>query len=287
MQQTLEPSRLQEWEGRSELVFESLDLAHVKEVAATLNSHLSISDGSPLPHLWHWAFFRPKALTVELGPDGHPPKGGFLPPVALPRRMWAGGRLQLLRPLTVGCLVSRSSTIKTVEAKSGRSGNLVFVTVQHDYSCNDEMCVVEEQDIVYREAAQSSGQKVPVHPEEARSVALRWKDDFATSPVLLFRYSAVTFNSHRIHYDQGYASTEEGYRGLVVHGPLAATLMLTAYCRREGGEAVKGFSFRGVAPLIEEGRLSVCCERVEDKSATLYVSDASGRKTMEGSVSLI
>lgn len=275
------------WEGTQESTRDSLELAHVREIAATLNWGARLDDGSPLPHLWHWAFFRPRVNTIDLDKDGHPCRGGFLPPVPLPRRMWAGGRLSFHKPLTVAKVVERTSTITKVNAKSGRSGKLVFVTILHHYICDGVLCVSEEQDIVYREAV--SGALAGASPSGGTGNGLtttEWIDTKVINPALLFRYSAVTFNTHRIHYDREYAVNDEGYSGLVVHGPLAATLMLGCFVEREGAELVKSFTFKGVRPLIAEGFLTVSCASDRAETVRLWVEDASGQATMEGTVAL-
>lgn len=287
MTKELDAAVLRSWEGRQESTRDSLELAHVREMAATLDWNAPLDDGSPLPHLWHWAFFRPRVNTSDLDKDGHPHRGGFLPLVPLPRRMWAGGRLAFHKPLTVGKVVEKTSTISKVSAKSGRSGKLVFVTVVHHYICDGVLCVSEEQDIVYREAvpAAPAGASLSARLDNGMTSA-EWIDRKVTSPALLFRYSAVTFNTHRIHYDRAYATNEEGYPGLVVHGPLAATLMLGCFVEREGAESVKSFAFKGVRPLIEEGSLTVSCASDRAEGIRLWVEDADGQVTMEGTVVL-
>jgi 3-methylfumaryl-CoA hydratase len=284
MPTSLDLKTLQSWQGKEENARDCIALAHVKEIAATLSWGGEIRNGTPLPHLWHWAFFRPTAKTSELDNDGHPHRGGFLPSVPLPRRMWAGGRLSFHRPLAVGETIDRKSTISSVEGKEGRSGQLVFVTVRHDYYCDDVPCVTEEQDIVYREAERKAvAPASDISPARDSSVEpVGWTDTIDVTTPLLFRYSAVTFNSHRIHYDKDYAVNQEGYPGLVVHGPLAATLMLGALVDREGGERIKSFSFRGVRPLIAGGRLHICCAPAEGAGHRLWVTGEDGQITMEG-----
>ena len=177
--------------------------------------------GDALPPGWQWLFFNPVAPRGELGVDGHPKRGGFLPPIELPRRMWAGSRLRYLADLPVGAEATRRSRILKVENKVGKRGSLWFVTVEHTTTCAGRTCIVEEQDIVYREATPPGAAAAAVRAMTARP----WGHDFEPDTTLLFRYSALTFNGHRIHYDQAYARHEEGYRDLVVHGPLTATLL--------------------------------------------------------------
>lgn len=235
--------------GRTQQAMEVIEAARVGDMAKTLDLEATFEAGAALPPGWHWLFFNPFVRRSELGADGHPKRGGFLPDVGLPRRMWAGGRLRYARPLRVGAPATRTSTIEKVSAKSGRAGRLVFVTVRHLISQDDAVCVDEEQDIVYREAAKP-GAPAP-QPEQAPSGA-QWSERVEPDPVLLFRYSALTSNGHRIHYDLPYAQQEECYPNLVVHGPLVSTLLqgLAVRCRPEA--ALARFDYRGVSPLFAD-----------------------------------
>ena len=209
-------AHLQTWQGRSETLEDLITPAPLRALSATLDRDdpLPIA-GTPLPALWHWLFFLPHHRQSEIGPDGHAKRGGFLPPVPLPRRMWAGGRLQWNAPLKVGDTVKRVSTIESVTHKSGRTGDLLFVLVKHEVHNAQGLCLTEEHDIVYRPAAQA-GDPVPA-PTPASSVAGQgaptdelWQRDVTPDDVLLFRYSALTFNGHRIHYDRKYVTDVEG-----------------------------------------------------------------------------
>jgi 3-methylfumaryl-CoA hydratase len=216
-----------------------------------------------------------------LGVDGHPKRGGFLPPISLPRRMWAGGRLTYHRPLTIGGEAVRESKIKKVEVKSGRAGRLVFVTVSHAMDCGDGPCITEEQDIVYREAP------LPGIPAPAPSPAptdATWSEEVTPDTVLLFRYSALTSNGHRIHYDQEYARREENYPDLVVHGPLTATL-LQAFAAKHVGKPLRAFEFRGMAPLFVTSPFKLGGKQA-DRGATaldLWASGPNGELAMRAS----
>jgi 3-methylfumaryl-CoA hydratase len=239
--------------------------------------------GGPVPPLWHWLYFTPLARQSEIGADGHPRRGGFLPPVALPRRMWAGGRLDFHDPLRVGDEATRVSRIASVDVKQGRSGTLVFVTVHHDISTGRGPAIHEEHDIVYRDHPQ---------PGLAGPAAQRARTDEAFSrhvepdPVLLFRYSALTFNGHRIHYDRPYVTQVEGYPGLIVHGPLIATLLLDLLRRNAPGRAVRCFAFRAVRPVFDIHPFSVCGRIEADGRAHLWTRDHEGLLTMEASAQL-
>jgi 3-methylfumaryl-CoA hydratase len=233
--------------GRVERRSESILPDRVAALAATLDLEAAPAEGEPLPAGWHWLFFNPFVRRRDLGPDGHPKRGGFLPDVALPRRMWAGGRLTFHAPLPVGAEAERRSEILDVAAKSGRAGALVFVTVGHRISVGGALCVEEEQDIVYREAPAADAPRPAPAPAPDGA---RWSEAVVPDPVLLYRYSALTANGHRIHYDHPYATEAEGYPGLVVHGPLIATLLLGLAVRCRPDAALARFAFRGTAPLI-------------------------------------
>ena len=238
-----------DWIGREEEIHDRINSSSVTAMAMTLDLERAPQAGEALPPGWQWLFFNPTARRSMLGTDGHPRRGGFLPPVALPRRMWAGSRIRYLADLPIDSKAMRHSRILKIENKSGKSGSLVFLTVQHTVSCNGTPCISEEQDIVYREASPAptaAGSAVPKrHNEEAQ-----WSLDFQPDTTLLFRYSALTFNGHRIHYDQAYARNEEGYPDLVVHGPLTATLLQQFAVQHGGGRRLARFDFRGATPLF-------------------------------------
>ncbi|MGY0650847.1 FAS1-like dehydratase domain-containing protein [Luteimonas sp. A537] len=235
------------WVGREESRNDRLHASTIAAMAATLDLDATPAPGEPVPPGWHWLFFNPAARRGELGVDGHPARGGFLPPVALPRRMWAGSRIRYLHDLPVDAEATRRSRILKVENKSGKRGALCFVTVEHTTSHGRTPCIVEEQDIVYREPTPPGA--APPPPPARHPAEPQWVRDEVADTTLLFRYSALTFNGHRIHYDETYARDEEGYPCLVVHGPLTATL-LQMFAREHGGRPLAEFDFRGVAPLF-------------------------------------
>ena len=219
------------------------------------------ADGAELPPLWHWIFTTPLSPLREAGPDGHPARGGFLPPVPLPRRMWAGSQLEWLRAPRLGEPLERESKVESVDMKEGRSGTLVFVKVLHQWSSGDALLMREGQDIVYRDAppAARATPNPPAEPPVWREPldAGRARCPLVPNEVLLFRYSALTFNSHRIHYDRRYCLEVEGYPGLVVHGPLLATVMATLAWLQAGRRAPRGFSFRAQAPVFDGEAITV------------------------------
>lgn len=256
--------------------------APLAALAATLDVEAPYpQSGDPLPPLWHWLYFLPIHRQSELGPDGHARRGGFLPPVDLPRRMWAGGRVEFFRPLRVGERVMRTSRIAEVKYKQGRSGPLVFVLVRHDIGSNGRIALVEEHDIVYRGSAQAADP--PALSRTADDDAL-WRQVAQPDDVLLFRYSALTFNGHRIHYDRRYATEVEGYPGLVVHGPLIATLLMELVRRNLPSAVVRRFEFRAVRPIFDTGSFTVCGKPEGDASTIrLWAQDAQGALAMTAS----
>ena len=215
---------LRQWVGRKESHHDLATAWPITAMAATLDrDDPPPREGDAIPEGWHWSYFLETALARELAHDGHPKRGGFLPPVTLPRRMWAGGRLDFRRPIKIGEKLARESEIISVEPKSGKSGNLVFVTVRHTVTVAGDIAVVEEHDIVYREAAAPGTAPPPGKPAPANAV---WRHEVMPDEAMLFRYSALIFNAHRIHYDLDYCRTEEGYPGLIVHGPLLGMLQI-------------------------------------------------------------
>lgn len=275
-------ANLADWIGRSETREDRIDPRQVIALAATLD--WAAPPERELPPLWHWVYFTPAARQSELGVDGHPRRGaagGILPPVELPNRMWAGGRLTFHQPLVVGEAVTRVSRLIRAERKSGKAGDLVFVTVHHAISGANGLSVEEEHDIVYRNPAPKG---TPPGGEVAPAAAPgQFRQLCKPDSVLLFRYSALTFNGHRIHYDYPYVTQEEGYPGLVVHGPLTATLLLQGFLQAHPGKRVTGFAFRAVGPIYDNQTFDVCGEITGPGQAKLW-TDCAGRLTMKADV---
>lgn len=267
------PGELSGWIGRTsrsqDVITEQLDASF----RAVLKPHLAPVGEGAVPLGLHWCLCQPIAPMTDLGPDGHPAKNRNLPPVPLPRRMWAGGQVETLDALRIGDTVTRLSTIADIERKEGRSGELWFVAMTHDYSTERGLAIRERQDIVYREAARSQAGKNDAASKPQRPRLRAW--GVQTTPVLLFRYSAITFNGHRIHYDRPYATEVEGYDGLVVQGPMQATLLFNL-AAVEIGHVPQRFSYRGVTPAIVGGELSICRGNGED-----YWTESGGRIHME------
>ena len=260
---------LSTWIGRSEEATEQLSHGLVSRIAATFGEPTP-APGEPLPPLWHWAFFQAEVAPEGLGQDGHPARGGFLPPADDRNRMWAGSRLTFIEPLRVDTRIKRVSTILNVEEKQGRTGSLLFVTVAHEFFEDGKRLLRDEQDIVYREPSPPKTSGTEPTPQGA------WSETVSPTPTLLFRYSAVTFNGHRIHYDWPYVTETEGYPGLVVHGPLIATLSLRAFLRANPEARLRGYSFRGVKPLIAPHAFQVGGEVVQPGIAKVWAGNASG-----------
>ncbi|MFT4862703.1 MAG: 3-methylfumaryl-CoA hydratase [Pseudohongiellaceae bacterium] len=272
---------LQQWLGKSQHHEDVLYPGPAHLLAATLDrDHVQFAQGDTLPILWHWLYFLSAERLSSLAPDGHPTKGGFLPPIPLPRRMWAGSRLRFQQPLCLAQRVKKSSTIKSIQFKAGRSGQLAFVCVVHEISNAAGVAVIEEQDLVYRSPALPSA--LPPAPLKS-SVVADFSLSVAPSAVMLFRYSALTFNAHRIHYDRDYAMAEEGYPGLVVHGPLLATLMMELVAGEFVGRPVLSFEFRALQPVFEGAEIKVCGKLPDgDGKGELWIENGVGEVCMRG-----
>lgn len=281
MQNEQDP-QFQDWVGREYAAQDTLTTAPLTALAATLDRTDNLFEpGDALPLLWHWLYFLEPTRSAQLAADGHPRRGEFLPPIPLPRRMWAGSRLEFLRPLRVGESVTRRSTIKSVTLKQGRSGPLAFVGVAHEISDNAGILLREEHDIVYRDmpaadATASSASKPDMKSDFCKTIA--------ANAVLLFRYSALTFNAHRIHYDRGYAQDTEHYPGLVVHGPLLATLLLELFAEYAPGIELSRFEFKALRPVFDTDEFQ-CCGTHPDQAgkSRLWVTDSAGNLCMDAS----
>ena len=274
---TNDPDVLGQWVGRQQRLTDHISAETVGRLATTLNHPTWPDRHGTLPPLWHFLFFAELAPTDTLGPDGHPPRGGFLPPVALPRRMWAQSQVTFLEPIPIGVDAERTSTITRVANKDGSSGPLCFVTIRHDLTVDGRTRLVETQDLVYRADPDPN---LPTRPPDPAPV----ESDFGTvihpDPVLLFRYSALTFNSHRIHYDREYAQRVEGYGDLVVHGPLTATLLAElAATNTPPGQRLGSFSFRGVTPLLASEPFTIA-GGYRDGGVDLWAANPTGGLAM-------
>lgn len=272
------------WLGREARLHQRIHPEAVAALAATLDWERAPEEGDPLPAGWHWLFFNPIARLSALGEDGHPRRDmadSFMPPIPLPRRMWAGSRIHYLAPLPVGAEATRTSRIAKVTPKDGRAGRMCLVTVEHLTESDGRTCIVEKQDVVYRVAATPNAMPAAEPPAGAEPV--QWRERRVPDTTLLFRYSALTFNGHRIHYDLPYAREVEGYRGLVVHGPLTATLLqqLAQDCRPHA--RLIGFEFKGVIPLFVDEALELQAwpDKADDGLLHLRALNASQALAMQ------
>ena len=276
---------LKQWIGKTETQADVATATPVQALAATLDrDDPAPQSGEPVPPCWHWLYFLPLHRQSEIGADGHPKRGGFLPPVPLPRRMWAGSRIEFLRPLAVGSAIWRESRIVDVSGKQGHTGPLIFVRVRHEIGDAGGAALIDEHEIVYRENPTPGD---PVPPVQKAPATAEWTRTIEPDEVLLFRYSALTFNGHRIHYDRRYATEVEGYPGLVVHGPLTATLLLELLRRNMPEAQVSHFNFRAVKPTFDVVPFQVCGRRESDgKTVRLWAQHSDGALAMDATATL-
>ncbi|MDB3993146.1 MaoC family dehydratase N-terminal domain-containing protein [Gammaproteobacteria bacterium] len=284
---TINSDDFNKWIGKTETTADDVTLAPLNAMAATLDKKFQrFQVGDQIPALWHWAYFLHPAPQKKLAKDGHPERGDFLPPIPLPRRMWAGSRLHFISPIHAGDHLSRKSTIKNITIKEGKSGLLAFVNVLHEISTPSGTLLSEEHDIVYREKPSSDNSTSP-----RNTVAAPISSDFSArinpDPVFLFRYSALTFNGHRIHYDREYARLEEGYPGLIVHGPLLATLLIGTFAEHNPSAEIKKFEFRATNPVFDTNSFEVCgMNPNSDGEASVWIKNHNGNLCMQAQISV-
>ena len=279
MTDTLDLDHLRQWIGRSQEASDTVTGHLVMGLRATLFQEVGApKTGDIAPFTVHWCLAQPVFPMSQLGPDGHPTRGGFLPPVPLPRRMWAGGELEFVDPLRVGDEARRTSRISDISVKTGSTGTLCFVSVEHLITSSRGTAIRERQDIVYRDVTggASAAPKAPSPPPVAKH-----RETHVSDAVLLFRYSALTFNGHRIHYDRDYVTKVEGYRGLIFHGPLQAALIVELAAKLHGGKPPKKFAYRGLQPLFEGSAFSVNAND-NAEGMELWTANAEGQPTMKG-----
>ncbi|MBX3651100.1 MAG: MaoC family dehydratase N-terminal domain-containing protein [Burkholderiales bacterium] len=271
---TADIESLKQWIGRTETAVDYVTVPMVDRLSATLDRDDAFPKiGDPLPVGWHSTLFPRIVRHSQIGPDGHPQRGDFLPPVPLPRRMFAGKRTTFIAPLRVGDEVKRLSTIQNVTVKDGRSGRMVFVTVKTDISSPRGLAISEEQDIVYRGEPDKNAPPPPAQPAPGKAV---WQHEVTPDPVMLFRYSALTFNGHRIHYDHPYVTGVEGYPNLVMNGGLT-TLLVYELARSHGSTPVKFMSSRNVRALFVNRSITLCGEpSADNRTAKLWAQDDTG-----------
>ncbi len=276
---------IKQWVGRTQRASDWITSNRVDLWHATFDRPVGgVNEGDAVPLGFHWSLAQPIVRESDLGPDGHARRGGFLPPIALPRRLWAGSRVAFHRPLRVGERVERVSEIIAVEEKVGRSSALVFVTVRHRFSGEGGLAVEEEQDLVYRETPSRDAESVGGRTEGV-SLEASWQRTVHPTETVLFRFSALTMNSHRIHYDRRYATEVEGYDGLVVHGPLIATLLLELAQTQISAEHVARFHFRAKRPTFDTSDFSLFGAPTDDDGRLmLWSTDNRGVRAVDAEI---
>jgi 3-methylfumaryl-CoA hydratase len=280
MSDKIDIDHLREWIGRSNQATDIVTAQLTKGLRATLFQEIGEpKTGDVAPFCVHWCLAQPVFPMSMLSQDGHPTRGGFLPPVPLPRRMWAGGELEFIDPLRVGDEAKRASRIADVTMKTGSTGILCFVSVEHVVTTSRGTAIRERQDIVYREAS-SAPQAAPAKAPPP-SPAAKHRESHMADPVLLFRYSALTFNGHRIHYDRDYVTKVEGYPGLIFHGPLQASFIVEMAAKHRGGTAPKKIGYRGLQPLFEGSEFSINANPT-DAGMEIWTANSAGQPTMKG-----
>lgn len=277
----MEDINLQDWVGKTQEIEDRIYSTPVRALALTLNyKDFEARDGNPLPEIWYWLYFLPIVPMSEVGPDGHPKRGGFLPPITLERRMWASGNLTFHRDLIIGEEIRKTSEIVKISEKEGRAGKLVFVTVKHLIQSARGVAVEEEQNIVYLHMPKSFVEPNPNPvPDD-----LDWKEEYSIDPVLLFRFSALTFNGHRIHYDWRYVTEVEKYPSLVVQGPLQALLLLESAKNHNPGKKPASFNFKAVRPIFDFDKVHICGKCSPDGSHDIYTANTDSNIGMQATI---
>ena len=281
-QAKLDADHLSQWIGSKQTTEETISVEPLHRMRAMLDyAPKALSDGEPVPPLWHWAYFINPARASELGRDGHAAQGEFMPPVPLPRRMWAGCQLKFSAPLRVGETARRESTVRDVKLKQGRSGILCFVDVEHAILVGDELKLTEIHNIVYRDTKQPGDNKAqpPQAPDDAQ-----WTREVVPDSTLLFRYSALTFNGHRIHYDLDFCRHQEGYPGLVFHGPLTATLLIEMLRQQNPGRSLESCDYRAYSPLFDDASFTLN-GKMDGTDAILWATNPQNSLAMKAILS--
>ena len=284
MKQTkLDADHLGQWIGNKETSLETISVEPLHRMRAMLDyTPMSMTDGEVVPPLWHWAYFINPVRASDLGRDGHATQGVFMPPIPLPRRMWAGSQLKFSAPLRVGEKARRESTIRDIRLKQGRSGELCFVEIEHVIFVGDELKLSEIHNVVYRDIKQPGDDNAP--PLEAPDNA-QWTRELVPDSTLLFRYSALTFNGHRIHYDLDFCRHQEGYPGLVFHGPLTATLLIEMARHQNPGKPIERCEFRAYSPLFGDAPFTLN-GKMDGVDTVLWAANPQGHLAMKATVSI-
>ena len=269
------------WLGKTEHCAEVIGPNPLRGFAALLDRpDTTAAAGTPLPPLWHWFYFLEMTPQSEIAHDGHARRGGFLPPIELPRRMWAGSRFRFHHPLRVGETATRRSRINSIDFKQGRSGRLAFVQVDHEYDSPAGLAFSEQHDIVYREARTAAAPAATPKPAPADP---DFERQTQADAIILFRYSALTFNAHRIHFDRDYMRDVEGYPGLLVHGPLLANLLLEELLGQCPARRLLEFSFRVLHPVFDTDTFRLCGRLPDDDGRVeLWIANQDGAMCLQG-----
>lgn len=281
-QKSLNSDHLSQWIGNRETCAETISIEPLQRMRAMLDyTPKTMTDGEVVPPLWHWAYFINPVRASGLGRDGHVAQGDFMPPIPLPRRMWAGSQLIFSASLRVGETARRESTIRDVRLKQGRTGKLCFVEIEHAIFVGDELKLTEIHTVVYRDIKQSGDDKAqpPEAPDDAQ-----WARDLVPDSTLLFRYSALTFNGHRIHYDLDFCRQQEGYPGLVFHGPLTATLLIDLLRHQDPDKSLASCDIRAFSPLFGDAPFTLN-GKMDGTNAILWAANPQGRLAMKATVS--
>ena len=271
-----------EWIGKSKDQNDSMAPEQLQRFEALMDRDPGVvSAGSELTPCSHWIYFTPMHKQSEIGEDGHAIKGGFLPPVDLPNRMWAGGNLKFKKPLKTSIPADRRSTIVKIDEKDGASGKLCFITVRHQISTSGSLAVDEEQQVVYREATEEGAHPVRTKPMD---IDFDWKKNRKLSSVQLFRYSALTYNAHRIHYDQPFATRREGYPNLVVHSPFLLTLMMDLFKTETDGKVIEEIEYQSVGPIFLDEEITITSKDVDNFKAEMRALGPDNKMAMKATV---
>lgn len=276
----IDETTYREWIGRTQVMRERLDAWPVRGLKAALEGDFGTGEGDEVPGLGQWLYFVPAVARSRMGEDGHPQRGDFLPPVSLPRRMWAASDIRFSRPMRIGEEVEKTARIADISVKAGKTGLLVFLKIENIYRVDGEQALSEMQTLVYRDDPRPDEAPPPPKPVPQ---AAAWSETVETDTALLFRYSAVTFNAHRIHYDAPYARDVEGYPNVVVHGQLTATMLFAALSRHVPGQRLGTFGFRAMKPIFVGERIFL--EGAPSGNGyDLWARDANGHLCLSASV---
>lgn len=274
-----------EWIGKSKDKNDSMAPEQLQRFEAMLDHNPNdVQAGTPLPPCAHWIYFTPMDPHSDIAEDGHAKKGDFLPPVDLPKRMWAGGNIQFKKQLKAGMPADKKSTIINIEEKEGTSGKLCFVTVRHQINVSGAMAIDEEQQIVYREASEQGVHPIRTTPMD---IDYDWKKTKKVDSVMLFRFSALTFNSHKIHYDKEYATETEGYPNLVVHGPLLLVLMLNEFKTKTDGKVIEEVEYRATGPVFLGEEITITSKDVDNTRVEMRLLGPDNKIAMKATIKWI